>query len=530
MNKDLIEIDKLYKSNNFDEVISKTRKLIKKGETYSPYYNLLGISLDNIGLTEDSERSFREAIKINSKEISHYSNLARILIKLSKLNEAEEILKLGKEIKNDDIYILFEYGKLKRNKKDFKISNEYFSKVYNQNPKFPDVLLHIGKNYVDLALEKNDKNYRELAKAKFLESSKLFPENVDADYLLSELYDYSKDIQHQKIMLRKIDSLNFTSNKQKSVIYFALAKSFEDQKKFSQAAEFLKIANSEVNKTIKHDVSLNFKRKYNNLKYLFENLINLKYLNENGLYDKKLIFIVGMPRSGTTLVHQLLAAAEGVEGLGESTIIPSFFENVIFNKDFFSKINSNNKINKNYIIEISEKLGNNFDKASITGKKIFIDKNPSNFFWIGFLKLLFPNCKIVHTKRSLKDTCLSVYKNLFGVTEMDWSYSQKNIIEYVNIYLKTIDFWKSKYNDQIYDLEYENLIIDKVEETKKLFSFCDLKWSDEIFNFYKTGKTIRTASVNQVKKPIYKSSVNFSDNYLKHLEFLRELDVVVSNS
>ena len=107
MNKDLIEIDKLYKSNNFDEVISKTRKLIKKGETYSPYYNLLGISLDNIGLTADSERSFREAIKINSKEISHYSNLARILIKLSKLNEAEEILKLGKEIKNDDIYILF---------------------------------------------------------------------------------------------------------------------------------------------------------------------------------------------------------------------------------------------------------------------------------------------------------------------------------------------------------------------------------------------------------------------------------------
>ena len=92
MNKELFELDKLFKSNKFDEVISKTKKLIKKGENFAPYYNLLGISLDNTGETFKAEKIFLEAIKKNSKEISYYSNLGKVLIKQDKLKEAENIL------------------------------------------------------------------------------------------------------------------------------------------------------------------------------------------------------------------------------------------------------------------------------------------------------------------------------------------------------------------------------------------------------------------------------------------------------
>ena len=107
---------------------------------------------------------------------------------------------------------------------------------------------------------------------------------------------------------------------------------------------------------------------------------------------------------------------------------------------------------------------------------------------------------------------------------MDWSYSQDNIIAYVKIYNQVIKYWKKKYGNFIYEIDYEKLINNKIEETKKLFSFCDLQWSEEIFDFYKTGKTIKTASVYQVKKPIYKSSVNINKNYSKHLNFLKDLD------
>ena len=87
-----------------------------------------------------------------------------------------------------------------------------------------------------------------------------------------------------------------------------------------------------------------------------------------------------------------------------------------------------------------------------------------------------------------------------------------------------LGFWKKKYGNSIYELDYENLINNKEEETKKLFSFCELNWSKNIFDFYKTGKTIRTASLYQVKKPIYKSSVNISENYSKYINFLKNLD------
>ena len=325
-------------------------------------------------------------------------------------------------------------------------------------------------------------------------------------------------------MLNKIESLQLENPKQKAVIYFALAKTFDDQKKYDQASEFLKMANDQMNLIIDKNVMLKISRKYNNIKHIFENFINFRSFNHDELYNKKLIFVVGMPRSGTTLVHQLLAAAKGAEGIGESIVIPSFFESMIFQKEFFSKIHKNNKTNKDYLIEISQLLGSNFDKVAKTEKKIIIDKNPSNFFWIGFLKLLFPNSKIIHCKRSLKDISLSVYKNMFGVPEMDWSYNGKNILSYIDIYIKMMSFWRTKYDSMIHDIYYESLISNKLEETKKLFSFCDLSWSEDIFEFYKTGKTIRTASVNQVKKPIYSTSVNLSDHYRNHIKFLEELD------
>ena len=524
MNKNLFELDSLFKSNKFDEVVLKTKKLIKKGEIIAPYFNLLGISLDNLGKIYEAEKNFRDAIKKNPNEISYYSNLSKILIKQNKLAEAEEFLNKALEIKSNDTFSLFEFGKLKTAQKDYFKALEFYQNVYKVEKQFPNALFMIGKTYVEISQDNKDVKYKDLALENLSECSKLFPENSDADFLLSELFDYSKEKKHQKIMLNKYAKIKYYDIRKKAVLLFAIAKSFEDQKKYDQASDFLKIANNEINSTVNQNIILNYSRRFANIKLLFDKIINIKSYNDNKLYDKKIIFIVGMPRSGTTLLHQLLASAKNTIGIGESAIIPSFFENSIFNKEFLTKISKNEKLNKNYLIEISQKLGLDFDKLIELNKNVIIDKNPSNFFWIGFLKLLFPNAKIIIINRNVKDICLSIYKNIFGVKEMDWSYSQDNIIGYVKIYNQVIKYWKKKYENFIYEIDYEKIINNKIEETKKLFSFCDLQWSEEIFDFYKTGKTIKTASVYQVKKPIYKSSVNINKNYSKHLNFLKDLD------
>ncbi len=207
--------------------------------------------------------------------------------------------------------------------------------------------------------------------------------------------------------------------------------------------------------------------------------------------------------------------------MGESIIFNKFFEKNIFDKDFILTLFNKKKMEKE-IINISKEMGKKYD--SITNKKILIDKMPPNFYWIGFIKMIFPNSKIIHIKRDIKDNSLSIYKNLFGTSDMDWSYNETNIIKFIRNYRDVMNYWNHKYKNSIYEIKYENLVNNKTEETKKLFSYCDLEWSDKVFEFYKNAKTIRTVSINQVKKPIYQSSVNNSSNYASYTDFFSQLE------
>ena len=199
MNKNLFELDSLFKSNKFDEVVLKTKKLIKKGEIIAPYYNLLGISLDNLGKIYEAEKNFRDAIKKNPNEISYYSNLSKILIKQNKLAEAEEFLNKALEIKSNDTFSLFEFGKLKTAQKDYFKALEFYQNVYKVEKQFPNALFMIGKTYVEISQDNKDVKYKVLALENLSECSKLFPENSDADFLLSELFDYSKEKNTKKL-------------------------------------------------------------------------------------------------------------------------------------------------------------------------------------------------------------------------------------------------------------------------------------------------------------------------------------------
>ncbi len=221
------------------------------------------------------------------------------------------------------------------------------------------------------------------------------------------------------------------------------------------------------------------------------------------------------------MVHQLLSSANDSYGLGESIIFNKFFEKNIFDKKFILNLFNKKKM-EDEIIKISNEMGNAYNL--ITDKNILIDKMPPNFYWVGFIKLLFPNAKIIHTSRNVKDNFISIYKNLYGTKDMDWSYSQSNILKFIKNYNNMMSYWKQSYKNSIYELKYENLVQDKIEETKKLFTFCDLEWNEKVFEFYKNAKTIRTASINQVKKPIYQSSVNSSSNYANYIDFFNQLE------
>ena len=159
----------------------------------------------------------------------------------------------------------------------------------------------------------------------------------------------------------------------------------------------------------------------------------------------------------------------------------------------------------------------NVDENALT------DKAPLNFKWIGFIKVFFPNSKIIHCKRDPKDNCLSIYKNNFSSPRMNWAFDQKDISDYHNNYSFLMKFWHLKIPEFIHTIEYEKLVSDKKNEIEKLLEFCDLELDDNCFNHHKNTKTpIKTVSISQARQPVYSSSVRSSDKYKDHLKEMFE--------
>ena len=156
-------------------------------------------------------------------------------------------------------------------------------------------------------------------------------------------------------------------------------------------------------------------------------------------------------------------------------------------------------------------ISDNFERST--------DKMPENFFWIGFIKILFPNAKVIHCVRDPKDNCLSLYKNIFDESQ-NWTYNKSNIFNYYKNYYELMNFWKKKLPNFIFDCKYENLINNSKVEIKKLLDFCDVSWNDNCLKFYNSKRAIKTVSVAQVRQPLYKSSISSSKNFEFYLSDL----------
>ena len=233
---------------------------------------------------------------------------------------------------------------------------------------------------------------------------------------------------------------------------------------------------------------------------------------------KKVIFVIGLPRSGTTLVEQIISSHKEVLATGENQILKSEIYKLFYKEEnetykdnkfddslFSQEKNSNtNTLQKKYFETLFKR-----DLKS----KIYTDKSIENYLYIGFIKIFFPNSKIVITKRDKKDVFLSIFKTDFQSPFMNWSYNKKEILEYFDIYSEMISFWKKLIPDDLHTIEYENLLEDPELEIRKLIKFCDLSWDPMCLQHEKNTSGIETASVTQARKSIYKTSKKSFNNY-----------------
>jgi hypothetical protein len=232
--------------------------------------------------------------------------------------------------------------------------------------------------------------------------------------------------------------------------------------------------------------------------------------------EKKIIFILGMPRTGTSLVEQIISNHSEVYGGGEIPLLANYFQK-FFNQD----------INKKDFNDIFNKFKNNYLNIlnKMTDNNVITDKAPLNFRWIGFIKSIFPNSIIIHCSRDSLETSWSIYKNEFEAG-IFFANDIKDIANYYKIYENLINFWKENLKNQIFDIKYEDLINDPEQKIKELIKFCGLNWQKDCLEFYKNKKIIKTVSFSQARKPIYKDSIKGTSNFKK---YLKNLDLILKN-
>ena len=498
INNEINVLIKKFESKRFEEVINKSIILLKKNDN-DFLWNLLGLSFQNLNQIKKSIDCFENAINLNQKNFSALNNLGLSHKKIKNYLEAEEYLLKSIELNPNYLNALVNLGNIKNETYFFEESIMYYEKAIKLNNKTPLIFLNISNVYQTI-------NQIEQAK-KYLEEAILIDETFTvADQKLSMLEKYHQDHPHLLKMLDKLENLKLTDY-QKVSLYFGLYKAFKDIKDYNKSFYYLKIGNSIQRNLLKYDISIH-KSLSKKIKDIFSKLNLKNYVkSDNG---KNYIFVLGMPRSGTTLIEKIISSHPKASTISESNFIP---EKVI--KYIYADLNNLKKFLDTDFQNEYEK----FIKLFNIKKDVIVDKTLSNFWYIGFIKIFFPKSTIIHVSRNPKDNCLSIYENLFDYPE-GWHSQENELAEYYLIYKDIMKFWHMTFKNQILDIKYEDLINDSEKKIKEIIKFCNLDWDVKCLGFYNNNNPIKTLSVNQANKPIYKSSIDKSKIYKKELETL----------
>ena len=505
LNQEIQILINRYKQGDYKNVLKKCSTLLKENPRNDFLWNLSGLSFQQIGNNKDAITSFQNAINHNQKNHSAKNNLA---ISYKNINEYSKATKLLKELIEEYPNYINAYTNLANLQNETYFFDEAlinFNKALDINKNSPEIHLNISNVFQSLNKIDEAKNHLNQA----LKINKNFT-IADRNLSLLNSYKNGENENHLKTMLDKLDNSEY-SDTNKIFLNFGLGKAFEDRKDYNNSFKHFELGNNLKYKKTKNFIK-KFQKKSHDIKKYFKelNLNEIPKFKDEG----KMIFITGLPRSGTTLLEKIISSHSKVESISEVGFIFREITGSIFSDNIIDENKINSFINQNL-----EKKFNNFLKSYNVKSNYIIDKSLNNFWYIGFIKIFFPNSKIIHSFRNPKDNCLSIYKNLFPTND-SWLYSQEDLGEYYLIYNDLMKFWNEIFEGGIYNCKYEELINDHTNKTKEIIKFCSLDWEENCLNHQDNKNPIKTLSINQANQKVYKTSINSSKFYENKLSKL----------
>ena len=491
-----------------NESVKSFEKAITINSDYAEAHYNLGFTLQQLGQHEAAIKSYEQAIAIKQAYPNAHNNLGAILQELGQLDAAVKSYEHAIAIKPDYADAYNNLGNALRGLGQMDAGVNSLKKAIAINPDYAQAHNNLGVSF-------QEQSQVDDAVKQYEKAIALKPDYVSAHHHLSVLKKYTASDPH----IAQMQSLLSTSNLSQSDrthLCFALAKVNEDLGNQDEFFEFLhegnRLRKEELNYSLDNSQNLS-----STVKKMFSSTLSLSY--EPSTIQP--VFIVGMLRSGTSLVEQIIASHHAVYGAGELNTLADLIEPILNNHLAKDKY----KLSEKTFLSIRQEYLEALSRFNVP-ENVITDKMPLNCQYIGFILSAFPEAKIVHMKRDARATCWSIYKHYFSSAGNGWAYNLDDLAGFYGIYSNIMDFWHQTFPDKIYDLCYEDLTTNQEEETRKLLKYCELEWDENCLNFHASKRAVKTASAIQVRHKMYQGS---SEAWKKHEEYLQPLIKALSS-
>ncbi len=497
-----------------------------------------------LGLAETKCRAF---LKENPTHTYAMSLLAEIANRFGYFDDAEFLLQKAVEFKPQDGDLRLKYASILRKKQKFAQTTEQVNILCDQ---FPNNLNYQAQKASDVMqggdhakaitmfddiLEKNPYNFSTLtsrghaqktlgstdqAIKSYQSAYKVKPDHGEAFFSLSNLKTYTFSSHELDSMRKQIERVDL-SLRDKAYFHFALAQGCEVQGEYEEAFFHLDRGNQ-----IKNDQS---KYSIENMQREFQAQIDIctdsffKELGQGGHATRDPVFILGLPRAGSTLIEQILASHSMIDGTLELPNILSMAQS-LRGDDIYGKEGNYPKSMESLTLKQRENFGKSFIEETRMHRKdapMFTDKMPNNFRHIGLIHLIMPNAKIIDARRYPLDCCFSMFKQLFAQGQ-EFTYGLREAGSYYKSYVKLMNHWDEVLPGKILRVNNEDVVDDLEGQVKRMLEFLEIPFEEACISFHETERLVRTPSSEQVRKPVNKDGMERWKPYSKNLKPLLE--------
>jgi tetratricopeptide (TPR) repeat protein len=495
------------KEGRFEEAEKLYREVLRNNPQNVDALRMLGLLAFGGGNIDEAERLFRRAVTAAPDFVSAIIDLGLALKEQSRIEEAIECFRQATKLEPKNVKAHYQLAQILSPAALSDEAIKSYQQILELRPKHAGALLGLGHVLKTMGRQEEAiESYRKCIAAK--------PDRGEVYWSLANLKTYRLSDDDIAEMQVRIGTGELTDESHVNFL-FALAKAHDDRGDFDQAWQYYVEGNAK-RRMLEHYDPVRFEMQNDALIDVFDK----DFLEANtglGNPDPAPIFIIGLPRSGSTLLEQILASHSMVEGTAELPYI----------RRVEHSLSKNRVDGVNYPGAVKELREPNFkslgqdylDAAQMhrtEGKPRFIDKMPNNFPGVGLIHLILPNAKIIDARRYPLDSCLSNFRQLYGQGQ-PFTYDLTDIGEYFLEYQRMMDHWHDVLPGRALTMQYEDVVTDFENQVRRLLDYCELPWEDACLRYHETDRPVRTASSEQVRQPVYTKSVHFWRNHESRL-------------